>query len=132
MYSQEETQLADLFDNLSQTLLMGPGPSCVPPAVYEALARPTIGHLDPRFIAIMDEIKAMLRELLQTDNALTLPISGTGSAGMETCFVNLVEPGNRVIAVDGDEVAVVEQVDAVPPVLPMVRRALSTLSLYVV
>jgi alanine-glyoxylate transaminase/serine-glyoxylate transaminase/serine-pyruvate transaminase len=65
--------------------------------VYEALARPTIGHLDPRFIAIMDEIKAMLRELLQTDNALTLPISGTGSSGMETCFVNLVEPGDRVL-----------------------------------
>lgn len=76
---------------------MGPGPSCVRRNVYEALARPTIGHLDPRFIAIMDEIKANLRELLQTNNALTLPISGTGSCGMETCFVNLVEPGDRVL-----------------------------------
>ena len=89
--------MLNCFETLTETLLMGPGPSCVPPAVYDALSRPTIGHLDPRFIAIMDEIKSGLRELLQTDNPLTLPISGTGSAGMETCFVNLIEHGDRVL-----------------------------------
>jgi alanine-glyoxylate transaminase/serine-glyoxylate transaminase/serine-pyruvate transaminase len=78
-------------------MLMGPGPSCVPPAVYEALARPTIGHLDPRFIRVMDEIKVLLRQVISTQNELTIPISGTGSSGMETCFVNLVEPGDRVL-----------------------------------
>lgn len=82
---------------LKETLLMGPGPSCVQPSVYDALARPTIGHLDPKFIEIMDEIKIFLQRLLQTENRLTIPISGTGSAGMETCFVNLVEPGDEVL-----------------------------------
>jgi len=80
-----------------EVLLMGPGPSCVPPRVYEALARPTIGHLDPFFIAVMDDIKVLLRQLMGTNNPLTLPISGTGSAGMETCFVNLVERGDPVL-----------------------------------
>jgi len=65
--------------------------------VYQALARPTIGHLDPRFIEIMDGIKQQLRLIIGTQNQLTLPISGTGSSGMETCFVNLVEPGDRVL-----------------------------------
>jgi alanine-glyoxylate transaminase/serine-glyoxylate transaminase/serine-pyruvate transaminase len=78
-------------------VLMGPGPSDVPAAVLEALARPTIGHLDPRFLALLDELKAMLRACLGTANELTLPMSGTGSLGMETCFVNLVEPGDRVL-----------------------------------
>jgi alanine-glyoxylate transaminase/serine-glyoxylate transaminase/serine-pyruvate transaminase len=82
---------------IQETLLMGPGPSCVPPQVYDALARPTIGHLDPAFIEIMDTIKAMLKQLFQTDYELTIPMSGTGSSGMETCFVNLVEPGDRVL-----------------------------------
>jgi hypothetical protein len=63
---------------------MGPGPSCVPAEVYQALSRPTIGHLDPRFISIMDEIKGLLQEVIQTSNSLTLPISGTGSSGMES------------------------------------------------
>jgi alanine-glyoxylate transaminase/serine-glyoxylate transaminase/serine-pyruvate transaminase len=89
--------MPELFEKLTETLLMGPGPSCVPPAVYQALSQPTIGHLDPRFIAIMDDIKRLLRELIGTRNELTIPISGTGSAGMETCFVNLVEPGDRVL-----------------------------------
>jgi alanine-glyoxylate transaminase/serine-glyoxylate transaminase/serine-pyruvate transaminase len=89
--------VTNAFQALTDTLLMGPGPSCVPPAVYQALSLPTIGHLDPRFIVIMDEIKEMLRTLLDTDNTLTLPISGTGSAGMETCFVNLIEPGDDVL-----------------------------------
>ncbi len=85
------------LDQVREVLLMGPGPSCVPPQVYEALARPTIGHLDPRFIAIMDQIKELLQQVFNTQNPLTIPISGTGSAGMETCFVNLVEPGDRVL-----------------------------------
>ena len=87
----------DSFPEIKETLLMGPGPSCVPPAVYEALSRPTIGHLDPRFISIMDEIKQMLQKLMQTSNRLTIPVSGTGSAGMEACFVNLVEPGDDIL-----------------------------------
>jgi alanine-glyoxylate transaminase/serine-glyoxylate transaminase/serine-pyruvate transaminase len=87
----------NLLDNLDETLLMGPGPSCVPPEVYDAIARPTVGHLDPRFIQIMDGIKDLLRQVMETENRLTIPMSGTGSAGMETCFVNLVEPGDRVL-----------------------------------
>jgi len=89
--------MKNLLDDLHEVLLMGPGPSCVPPEVYQALSRPTIGHLDPSFIAIMDEIKEQLKTLMNTKNHLTLPISGTGSAGMETCFVNLVEPGDNVL-----------------------------------
>jgi len=77
--------------------LMGPGPSDVHPRVLQAMARPTIGHLDPQFVVLMDEIKALLQYAFQTKNALTLPISAPGSAGMETCFVNLVEPGDTVI-----------------------------------
>ena len=77
--------------------LMGPGPSDVPPRILEALGRPTIGHLDPAFVDLMDEIKVLLQYLFQTENALTMPVSAPGSAGMEACFVNLVEPGDKVI-----------------------------------
>ncbi len=77
--------------------LMGPGPSDVDPRISEALGRPTIGHLDPAFIQLMDEIKALLQYAFMTENALTLPISAPGSAGMEACFVNLIEPGDKVI-----------------------------------
>ncbi len=77
--------------------LMGPGPSDVPPRVIEALGRPTIGHLDPRFIDLMDEVKTLLQYVMQTENPLTMPISAPGSAGMEACFVNLVQPGDKVI-----------------------------------
>lgn len=77
--------------------LLGPGPSDVHPRVLEAMSRPTIGHLDPAFLDMMDELKALLQYSFQTQNALTLPISGPGSAGMEACFVNLVEPGDTVI-----------------------------------
>ncbi len=77
--------------------LLGPGPSDVPPRILEALGRPTIGHLDPQFIDLMDEVKALLQYVMQTENALTLPISAPGSAGMEACFVNLVEPGDKVV-----------------------------------
>ena len=82
---------------IEEILLMGPGPSCVSPEVYDAISKKTIGHLDPYFIKIMDEIKEMLKELLQTKNQLTIPASGTGSAGMESCFVNLVEKGDPVL-----------------------------------
>jgi alanine-glyoxylate transaminase/serine-glyoxylate transaminase/serine-pyruvate transaminase len=77
--------------------LMGPGPSDVDPRISLALARPTIGHLDPVFIELMDEIKALLQYAFQTSNELTLPVSAPGSAGMETCFVNLLEPGDKAI-----------------------------------
>ena len=87
----------NLLDNIEEILLMGPGPSCVPPAVYRALARPTLGHLDPYFLTIMDELKILLQQIMNTENNLTVPVSGTGSAGMEACFVNLVEPGDRVL-----------------------------------
>ena len=77
--------------------LMGPGPSDVHPRVLEALSRPTIGHLDPAFISMMDELKELLQYAFQTRNAMTMPVSAPGSAGMETCFVNLVEPGDKVV-----------------------------------
>jgi len=77
--------------------LMGPGPSDVSPRVLAAMARPTIGHLDPEFIRMMDEIKEMLQALFKTESPLTLPVSAPGSAGMEACFVNLVEPGDKVV-----------------------------------
>ena len=80
-----------------QRTLMGPGPSDVSPRVLAALARPTIGHLDPQFVQLMDEIKSLLQFAFQTENELTLPVSAPGSAGMEACFVNLVSPGDTVI-----------------------------------
>ena len=78
--------------------LMGPGPSDIHPAVLTAMAAPTVGHLDPYFLRIMDEVQTMLRQLFQTDNQMTMAVSGTGSAGMEACVVNLVEPGDKMIA----------------------------------
>ena len=77
--------------------LMGPGPSDVNPRILEAMSRPTLGHLDPVFVDFMDEVKELLQYVFQTKNRLTLPISAPGSAGMEACFVNLVEPGDKVI-----------------------------------
>lgn len=80
-----------------QRTLMGPGPSDVNPRVLAAMSRPIIGHLDPVFVGMMEEMKGLLQYAFQTNNALTLPVSAPGSAGMETCFVNLVEPGDKVI-----------------------------------
>ena len=76
---------------------MGPGPSDVAPSVLKAMSAPLVGHLDPVFVKMMEEIKAMLRVVFQTKNEMTFPVSGTGSAGMEFCFVNLIEPGDEVI-----------------------------------
>lgn len=77
--------------------LLGPGPSDIYPPVLQALSRQTVGHLDPLFIQMMDELKSLLRYAFQTDNAFTIAVSAPGSAGMEACFVNLVEPGDKVV-----------------------------------
>jgi alanine-glyoxylate transaminase/serine-glyoxylate transaminase/serine-pyruvate transaminase len=88
--------------NPSPRILLGPGPSDVPPRVLNAMAMPLLGHLDPEFLALMNETQELLRWVFRTGNALTFPVSGTGSAGMETCVVNLIEPGDRmVVCVNG-------------------------------
>ena len=79
-----------------QRTLMGPGPSDVNPRILEAMSRPTIGHLDPKFVGMMDETKVMLQKAFLTENELTMPVSAPGSAGMETCFVNMVEQAIRL------------------------------------
>jgi alanine-glyoxylate transaminase / serine-glyoxylate transaminase / serine-pyruvate transaminase len=89
--------MTNTLDSVPDILLMGPGPSLVADSVLGALAKKTVGHLDPYFLGLMDETKNMLQQLLGTQNQYTIPISGTGSAGMETCFVNLVEKGDRVL-----------------------------------
>lgn len=83
--------------NPPRRTLMGPGPTDVPPRVLAALSRPTIGHLDPLFVSMMDELKTLLKYAFQTESDYTMAISAPGSAGMEACFVNLVEPGEKVI-----------------------------------
>jgi alanine-glyoxylate transaminase / serine-glyoxylate transaminase / serine-pyruvate transaminase len=80
-----------------ERLLMGPGPSTVPTRILRALGSPTLGHLDPQYIEYMDQCCQMLREVYQTQNPLTFPVSATGMAGMEAIIVNLVEPGDEVI-----------------------------------
>jgi alanine-glyoxylate transaminase/serine-glyoxylate transaminase/serine-pyruvate transaminase len=83
-------------------ILMGPGPSEIHPSVLAAMAAPTVGHLDPYFLRVMDEVQNMLRQVFQTKNHMTMSVSGTGSAGMETCVANLIEPGDRmVVCVNG-------------------------------
>ena len=82
---------------LPKRSLMGPGPSDVYPEVLAAMARPTIGHLDPAFVEFMDELNDLLRYAFQTKNTVTLPISAPGSAGMECCLVNLLEPGDEIV-----------------------------------
>jgi alanine-glyoxylate transaminase/serine-glyoxylate transaminase/serine-pyruvate transaminase len=83
--------------NPSPRLLLGPGPSDAHPRVLAAMTTPLLGHLDPQFLTIMDETQEMLRQALQTKNALTLPISATGMAGMEACVFNLIEPGDKMV-----------------------------------
>lgn len=83
--------------NPNQRLLLGPGPSNVDPRVLRAMATPVIGHLDPQFLAIMDETMSWLRQVFQTQNHFTVPMSGTGSAAIEAMMVNLLEPGDEVI-----------------------------------
>ncbi|MEC9488389.1 MAG: alanine--glyoxylate aminotransferase family protein [Halanaerobium sp.] len=77
--------------------LMGPGPSNVDPRVLRVMATPLVGHLDPDFLKVMNDTMELLRYVFGTDNQLTIPMSGTGSAGMETCLVNLLEPGDKII-----------------------------------
>jgi len=87
---------------LPQRVLLGPGPSIADPRVLRAMSAPLVGHLDPEFLRLMNEIMAGLRSVFETENRLTLPMSGTGSAGMETCLVNLLEPGDRAaICING-------------------------------
>jgi len=78
-------------------LLLGPGPSPVDPSVLQALGKPVLGHLDPEFVKIMDETSEQLRSVFRTRNPLTFPVSGTGSAGMETALVNMLEPGDSIV-----------------------------------
>jgi alanine-glyoxylate transaminase / serine-glyoxylate transaminase / serine-pyruvate transaminase len=88
--------------NPPRRILMGPGPSDVHPRVLAALGASTVGHLDPYFLQVMNETQQMLRDVFRTKNELTLAVSGTGSAGMEACVVNLIEPGDRmVVCVNG-------------------------------
>ncbi len=86
-----------ILKTLPERLLLGPGPSNAHPAVLEAMSRPLIGHLDPEFLALLDRVKDGLRSVFATTNGMTLPISATGSAGMETVLVNLLEPGEAVV-----------------------------------
>ncbi|MEM1225180.1 MAG: alanine--glyoxylate aminotransferase family protein [Planctomycetota bacterium] len=83
--------------NPRERILMGPGPSTVPDRILRAMGSPTLGHLDPQYIDYMDETCDLIRQVYQTENALTFPVSGTGMAGMEAVIVNLVEPGDEVI-----------------------------------
>lgn len=83
--------------NPSERILLGPGPSQIHPRVYRAIGAPVVGHLDPEFLAIMEDTKNLLRFVFQTKNYLTIPMSGTGSAGMETCLVNLLEPADKAL-----------------------------------
>ena len=89
--------MKNLLDGIEDVLLMGPGPSSVYPEVYRALNRRTLGYMDSYFIRIMDQVKELLQRLMKTRNELTFPVSGTGMAGMETCLVNLLEPGDSIL-----------------------------------
>lgn len=80
-----------------ERILMGPGPGSVPPRVLQTLSAPCVGYLDPYFFSVMDDTQRLLRYVFQTENALTLPVSGTGMSGMETTIVNTVEPGDEVV-----------------------------------
>lgn len=83
--------------NVPPRLLLGPGPSNAHPRVLQAMAMPPVGHLDPKFLELMDQVQTLLRYAWQTDNAMTIPVSGTGSAAMEATLANVVEPGDVVL-----------------------------------
>jgi alanine-glyoxylate transaminase / serine-glyoxylate transaminase / serine-pyruvate transaminase len=83
--------------NPTRKLLLGPGPSEVYPSILEQMSKPLLGHLDPDFLKLMDQMRSMLQQAFETNNELTMAMPGTGSAGMETVFVNLIEPGDKVI-----------------------------------
>src|SRR5690349_24677964 len=83
--------------NPSPRLLLGPGPSAVHPRVLRAMSTPLLGYMDPEFLKLMDEALGLLRHTFQTQNTLTLPVSGTGMAGMETVLANLLEPGDKLL-----------------------------------
>ena len=85
------------YANPVQRILMGPGPSEVPPRVLRAMAAPCVGYLDPYFLGVMDETQQLLRYVFQTKNELTLPMTGTGMLGMETCLVNMLEAGDEAL-----------------------------------
>ncbi len=89
--------MSQAVNELPRRLLMGPGPSDADPRVLAAMATPLVGHLDPAFLALMDDVQSMLRDLFRTGNAMTFPVSATGSAGMESTVANLVEPGDGVL-----------------------------------
>ena len=95
--------MADNFPpvNLPKRLLMGPGPSEVDPRVYRAMIQPVVSLLDPAFVPILDQLHELLRYAFRTQNAITFPISGTGSAGMEAALVNLLEPGDTAAVIVG-------------------------------
>ena len=92
--------MKNYLDDIQSILLMGAGPTGVAPATYRALSQTLLGHLDPYFIQIMDQIKGGLRTLMQTENEITVPLSGTGSSGMEAAFVNMVQPGDKVLVLE--------------------------------
>ena len=91
--------MSNLLDTMDSVLLMGPGPSSVHPRVYQAIARPTIGHMDPQFISLMDGLKDSLRKVMDTQNDATITLSGTGSSGMEAVMTNLIEEGEPMLVV---------------------------------
>ena len=93
--ASSETQIPEI--NPPPRVLLGPGPSMVDPRVLKAMAMPLVGHLDPTFLELMDSTQALLRMVFETENRLTLPVSGTGSAAMETAIANMVEPGDPVL-----------------------------------
>jgi len=95
MINIDKSKFKDL--NMPPRLLLGPGPSMVDPRILRVMASPLVGHLDPKFLELMDQIKEMLQYLFVTKNPLTIPISGTGSAGMEAAIANMVEPGDDVL-----------------------------------
>src|SRR5580704_4943294 len=84
------------MESLPQRILLGPGPSVVDPRVYRAMSAPITGHMDPQFLALMKDVRDKLRRVFRTSYQVTIPISGTGSAGMEAALVNFIEPGDEV------------------------------------